>query len=106
MAPYRVFGNAFGNELAITSAVNNGGLGSVLQEPWPVKKSPARGVVSVIGSVREEVRAVVLVIEKKDVACSNGYPGKRAFGPRSSVMLNEPASWLLGWPLPRNCAAR
>ena len=52
------------------------------------KKSPARGVVSVIGSVREEVRAVVLVIEKKDVACSNGYPGKRAFGPRCSTKLN------------------
>ncbi len=61
-ANYGQLCNELCNKIAITAAGNNGGLDSLLQEPWPVKKSPARGGVSVIGSVREEVRAVVSVI--------------------------------------------
>ena len=70
----RLFGNVSGNKIVITAAGNNGGLDRLLQEPWPVKKSPARGGVSVIGSVREEVRAVVLVIAKRTLLAAMDTP--------------------------------
>ena len=58
----------------ITSAGNNGGLNNLLQESGTVKITPPRGEASVIGSVREKVRAVVLVIAKRTLLAAMDAP--------------------------------